>query len=188
MASGRELAEQFELEMDIPVRKMSRGMRQKLGLVLAMAHEPRLLVLDEPTSGLDPLMQATAHQLLRQWVGAGRTVFLSSHSLGEVEQICDRVAIVRAGRLVANSTLAELQHQAGHRVVIHWPSQSVARDLCCPPFFRELERDGRTWSALMSDGINDLLAWLARHPVDDLSVGRPDLETLFHRYYESERP
>ncbi len=185
---GRELAEQFELEMDVPVRKMSRGNRQKLGLVLAMAHEPRLLILDEPTSGLDPLMQATAHQLLRQSARAGRTVFLSSHSLGEVEQICDRVAIVRAGRLVANNTLAELQKQAGHRVVIHWPDESAARGLSCPDFFREVQREGRTWSAIMTGDINDLFSWLAHHSVDDLSVGRPDLETLFHQYYESEQP
>src|SRR5580765_3539907 len=93
MRSGRELAERFDLDLRVKVREMSRGMRQKLGLILALAHSPRLLVLDEPTSALDPLMQQELRALLVKMAAKGHTVFFSSHSLGEVEELCDRVAI-----------------------------------------------------------------------------------------------
>src|SRR5262245_27893109 len=110
---GMDLAQRFELDMTVKVRNMSRGMRQKLGLILAMAHQPRVLVMDEPTASLDPLMQVRLHEHLREQSRQGHTVFFSSHSLSEVEQLCDRVAIVRDGRLVADSTLDELRRQAG---------------------------------------------------------------------------
>src|SRR5262245_43541117 len=97
VGAGRQLAEKFALDLRVKVRDLSRGMRQKLGLILALAHSPRLLVLDEPTSALDPLMQQVLHDLLRQLAAAGHTVFFSSHSLSEVEQLCDHVAIVRDG-------------------------------------------------------------------------------------------
>src|SRR6058998_117085 len=122
--SGRELAEKFDLDLRVKVREMSRGMRQKLGLILALAHSPRLLVLDEPTSALDPLMQQVLHELLRQLAAAGHTVFFSSHSLGEVEQLCDRVAIVRDGELVADESLAALRDRAGHDLTIRWQDQA----------------------------------------------------------------
>ena len=112
--SGRELAGTFDLDLRVKVRDMSRGMRQKLGLILALAHAPRLLVLDEPTSALDPLMQEVLHDHLRHLAASGHTVFFSSHSLGEVEQLCDRVAIVRDGALVADESLAALRDRAGH--------------------------------------------------------------------------
>ena len=104
-AAGADLAERFQLELDLPVRKMSRGTRQKLGLVMALAHKPRLLILDEPTSGLDPLMQVELAKCLRELAAVGHTVFFSSHTLSEVEALCDRVAIVRKGRIIADETL-----------------------------------------------------------------------------------
>src|ERR1044071_6944593 len=124
--SGRELAETFALDLRVKVREMSRGMRQKLGLILALAHAPRLLVLDEPTSALDPLMQELLHDSLRRLAGAGHTVFFSSHSLGEVEQLCDRVAIVRDGEIVADESLAALRDRAGHDVTIRWTEDASA--------------------------------------------------------------
>ena len=109
MPYGRELAERFDLDLRTKVRSMSRGMRQKLGLILALAHKPRLLILDEPTVTLDPLMQAEVQRLLREMAAAGHTVFFSSHTLGEVEQLCDRVAMIRDGQLVADESLAALR-------------------------------------------------------------------------------
>ena len=109
---GTELAERFDLEPDLPVRKMSRGNRQKLALVLALAHRPQVAILDEPTSGLDPLMQNVLMEYMREMVNEGRTVFFSSHTLSEVETSCERVAIIRDGVIVACDELETLRRHA----------------------------------------------------------------------------
>jgi ABC-2 type transport system ATP-binding protein len=114
--SGRELASYFELDLTVRVRSMSRGMRQKLGLILALVHEPSLLVLDEPTSSLDPLAQDRLYRRLRALAERGHTVFFSSHVLSEVQDLCDRVAIVRSGVLVADETLETLRSRAKREV------------------------------------------------------------------------
>ena len=113
-----DLVERFEIELDRPVRDLSKGNRQKIGLLLAFAHEPELVVLDEPTSGLDPLMQEQFHQLLRELVGEGRTVLLSSHVLDEVQRVADRVTVIREGRVVVTDTIAALQAQVPRRVTL----------------------------------------------------------------------
>jgi ABC-2 type transport system ATP-binding protein len=165
---------------------MSRGMRQKLGLLLALAHHPRLLVLDEPTASLDPLMQETLREYLREQAGNGATVFFSSHTLSEVEQLCDRVAIVRDGRLVANEPLEALRRRAGHEVTIRWRDATHARTLTAPPCLSDLRRDDSTWHGLLAGPVEDLLRWLAPQSVDDLTIRRPDLDTLFRRFYQTE--
>ncbi|MGD9723424.1 MAG: ABC transporter ATP-binding protein [Pirellulales bacterium] len=182
LAYGGELAERFALDLSTKVRNMSRGMRQKLGLILALAHRPRLLILDEPTVTLDPLMQAEVQRLLREWSVAGHTVFFSSHTLGEVEQLCDRVAMIRKGQLVANESLETLRRRAGHEVTIRWRDAQAAATTP-PEFLRLHERVELTWSGTIQGGVDELISWLAGRPIDDLAVGRPDLETLFRQYY-----
>lgn len=180
---GRVLAERFELEMDVAARKMSSGMRQKLGLVLALAHRPKLLILDEPTSGLDPLMQETLAALLRERAAEGVTVFFSSHTLSEVETLCDRVAIVRTGRLVADESIDALRRRARRDVTIVFRDEDAAAQNEPPEFLTVVDRYGPTWRGEM-DGTADTLArWAAAHPVEDLSIGPPDLETLFRQFY-----
>ena len=182
---GRQLAEQFDLDLSVLVRSMSRGMRQKLGLILVLAHKPRLLMLDEPTSSLDPLMQAQLHQHLRSMAAAGHTVFFSSHTLSEVELLCDRIAIIREGILVANATLDELRVRAGHVVSIRWKDE-LAASHTDPPAFLDLQtRERLTWTATLQGPVQDLMAWLSARPIDDLTITRPDLEMLFRQYYES---
>lgn len=183
-SSGRELADTFNLDLRVKVRDMSSGMRQKLGLILALAHSPRLLVLDEPTSALDPLMQQVLHDLLRRRATAGHTVFFSSHSLGEVEQLCDRVAIVRDGELVANESLAALRDRTGHDVTIRWNDESQARSLAPPDFLKLTRREGALWQGTLDGPAHQLVDFLADKPVEELSIGRPDLESLFRRFYQ----
>jgi ABC-2 type transport system ATP-binding protein len=186
---GDQLAQRFRLDLGTKVRNMSRGTRQKLGLVLAMAHRPRLLVLDEPTTSLDPLMQDELRNLLRCWAKAGHTICFSSHTLSEVEQLCDRVAILREGRLVADATLEELAKQSRREVVIRWQNAADAEQP--PPAFLELEqRDGHSWTCLLAGATMDLVRWTAAQPIEDLTIGPPDLEALFRRYYlqENGRP
>ena len=181
---GRKLAERFDFDLRVKVRDMSLGTRQKLGLILALVHSPRLLVLDEPTSALDPLMQRVLHDLLRERAKAGHTVFFSSHSLGEVEQLCDRVAIVRDGELVANESLHALRDRAGHSVTIRWRDESHARAITPPSFLKLTRREGAVWQGTLDGPAHQLVDFLAGNPVEELGIGRPDLESLFGRFYQ----
>ena len=181
---GRDLAERFSLDMAVPVRKMSRGMRQKLGLLLALAHEPRLLILDEPTASLDPLMQEVLLCHLRTLAGKGHTVFFSSHTLSEVERLCDRVAILREGRLVADETLETLRGRARRRFTIRWVHVKDAAGVKPPAFLAVDERRNRTWDGSLTGQTPQLVRWAATQPIEDLTIGHPDLDSLFRRYYE----
>lgn len=182
---GLALCERFDLETEVRVRSMSRGMRQKLGLVLAFAHEPQLLILDEPTSALDPTMQRTLYDYLRERTAAGTTVFFSSHSLSEVEGLCDRVAILRKGRLVADETLHALRERAGRTVTLRWRDAESAKAQA-PEFLTLKTRQGRDWTATLSGPVTDLVRWSAEQPLDDMTIGKPDLDSLFHAYYEDQ--
>ncbi len=124
-----ELADRFDLELDRPIRALSKGNRQKVGLVQAIMGEPELLVLDEPTSGLDPIVQHQVHMLMREVAAEGRTVFLSSHVLAEVGQVADRVGLIREGRVVAVERIAELRRRSVHLVDASFPARSTLRPL-----------------------------------------------------------
>lgn len=183
---GRGIAELLGLDLTVRVRSMSRGTRQKLGLVLALAHSPRLLILDEPTGGLDPIVQDRLRGHLKRLAGSGHTVFFSSHTLSEVEDLCDRVAIVRDGRIVAQETLLTLRQHAGHEVTIRWKSGDAAG--AAPPEFLTIEsREDHTWRASLKGAVRPLVDWLAGREIEDLHIGPPDLDRLFRRYYEKER-
>ena len=117
-AFREELVERFGVPLDRPIRELSKGNRQKLGIVQAFMHKPELLVLDEPTSGLDPILQEEFRLLLRQTAAAGRTAFLSSHSLDEVQHVADRIGIIRSGRLIDVDSVASLRERALRHVRI----------------------------------------------------------------------
>lgn len=188
VARGRELADVLELDLSVKVRQMSRGMRQKLGLILSMAHDPKVLILDEPTTALDPLMQDRLRKLLRARAEAGATVFFSSHTLAEVEELCERVAIVKKGLIVADSTLSQLRAQAVHEVSIVWKQGSVPAQV--PTCLRLTTQNAEQWhGALASESerdLRELLAFVASQQVADISISRPDLETIFMRYYNDD--
>ena len=187
MAAGVDLAERFDLDLTTKVREMSRGMRQKLGLILALAHNPRLLVLDEPTASLDPLMQVMLQEHLRRLALAGHTVFFSSHSISEVEKLCDRIAIIREGAIVADESLEKLRLRAGHEVTIRFKDTSTAADIVPPPILEVEQRGDITWRGMLSGPVDELIAWLANHPIEDLRIDRPELDTLFRRFYTRDR-
>jgi ABC-2 type transport system ATP-binding protein len=182
-AAGRELSAQFRLEMNLRVREMSRGMRQKLGLILALAHRPRLLVLDEPTSGLDPLMQDILMDLLRQRAAQGATVFFSSHTLSEVEQLCDRIAIVRDGEVVVDDSLDVLRRKARREVTLLFSTEETAQQVPVPEFLALDSRYGRRWHGELTGAPSVLIQWAAAQLLDDLEIGPPSLENLFRAYY-----
>jgi ABC-2 type transport system ATP-binding protein len=185
MPAGLALAERFRLETGVRVRQMSRGMRQKLGLILALAHRPRLVVLDEPTSGLDPLMRQALAACLRELAADGHTVFFSSHTLSEVEQLCHRVAIVRQGRVVADETLASLRSRARRQVTLVFRDAEAARDLQPPPWLTLRERQADRWQCELVGTAEQLIGWLAGQPIRDVTIGPPDLESVFHEFYST---
>ncbi len=184
LAPGRALAEQFVLDLTVAVRKMSRGMRQKLGLILALAHRPRLLILDEPTVSLDPLMRQHLMRHLQALASAGHTVFFSSHTLSEVDRLCDRVAIVRDGRIVADESLEALRAGAKREVTIRWARDVNPRDVNVPEILEIHHRQDRLWQGTLSGPVPVLVCWLDNQPIEDLAIGHPDLESLFRRYYD----
>ena len=185
MGAGRDLAERFRLDLTVKVRKMSRGMRQKLGLILALVHEPKVLILDEPTASLDPIMQERLSECLRAFASRGHTIFFSSHTLSEVEQLCDRVAILRDGRLVADEPLAALRQRARREVNIRWKRGSPLPE--APPAFLDLrERYDRQWRCVLTAPVPELVEWVGHQPIEDMTIGQPDLEQLFRSYYREE--
>jgi ABC-2 type transport system ATP-binding protein len=181
---GRDLWDRFELDPEVRVRQMSRGMRQKLGLVLALVHEPKLLILDEPTAGLDPLMQDVLYGCLHEAVARGKTVFFSSHRLSEVEHLCSRVAIIREGRIVADEPLETLRARAAREVKLQFADAEAADRAEAPAFLKVRERTGARWQCDLTGDTPALIRWMASQPIADVTIGPPDLESLFRRFYE----
>ncbi len=183
---GRTLAERFQLDPTVPARKMSKGMRQKVAIIVTLAAEPKLLILDEPTSGLDPLMQDTLADCLRERAARGDTVFFSSHTLSEVEQLCDRVAIVREGRIVADETLDALRTQATREVIVEFPDEAAATQTAPPNFLQVHRRHRKRWTAELRGPAGALTEWAAARHVADLTIAAPNLESLFRRFYRND--
>jgi len=181
-----ELAERFELELDRPVKSLSRGNRQKVGIVQAFMHQPDLLVLDEPTSGLDPLVQQTFNELLQQVRARGRTVFLSSHVLPEVQHVADRVALLREGRLVLAETVETLRERAFARVEVTFEEPPPAAAFAGLPGVRELERHGSTIVFALEGEADPLVKVLAGYHVRTLDSHEADLEDVFLSLYRSD--
>lgn len=183
MTTGLSLSDEFDLPPDLRVRAMSHGMRQKLGLILALAHRPRVVVLDEPTTALDPLMQEKLFERLRALTREGHTVFLSSHTLSEVERLCDHVAILRQGRMVADETLSALRTRAGRAVSIVWKPSAAPASIAPPSCLAVSDAADRRWEGLLAGPVMDFIQWCASQPIEDVSIGQPDLGAVFRSYY-----
>ncbi len=178
------LADRFDLDLARRVREYSSGMKQKLGLIQALMHRPKLLVLDEPTNALDPLVRVTLFEELRAARDEGRTVLFSSHTLAEVEQLCDDVAILRNGLLMEQATVEALRSRAGRSVRLRFetPPEVV------PEALKVTHQNNRELSGVWSSKPSGLLSWLASLSLSDVVIGPPRLEDLFMTYYErSER-
>jgi ABC-2 type transport system ATP-binding protein len=182
-AYAETLIERFGVVADRPIRELSKGNRQKVGLVLAFMHRPELLILDEPTSGLDPLVQNEFEQLVRETAGEGRTVFLSSHELDEVQRLAQRVAIIRSGQLIATDTVERLRSGTPHKLEVTFATPIDTA------LFAEVDgvtvtgcHDARV-SLEVTGPVAAVLEMIApRHPVDLVSR-HATLDELFLDYY-----
>ena len=181
IAHGLRIAERLGLPTGVPVRSMSRGTRQKLGIVLAFAHRPSVVILDEPATSLDPPTALQVESLVEETAHSGGAVLFSSHTLSEVERVSSRVAILRAGRVVRDVTLAELKNAAQRIAVVEWntPPETLA-----PRGFEVFARDNCRWSLRFNGSARPLLEWLKAFDVADISVGPPDLEAVFRGHYD----
>jgi len=177
----KELIARFDLDVDKKVRAYSKGNRQKVLLIGALMCRPDLLVLDEPTAGLDPLMEQEFRRTVAEAKERGQTVFLSSHILSEVEAVCDRVAILREGRLVELGTLAEMRHLSSLLVEVTFAGP--APDLSGVPGVRSLRRDGRVAHMDVLGPVDPLLKALGDYEVTELLSREPSLEELFLSLY-----
>lgn len=184
-AEIRRIADRFELDLGRTYREYSRGNKQKLALLVAFMHRPELFILDEPTSGLDPLNQQQFHELVRESTARGATVFLSSHVLSEVEQLCDRAGIVREGRLVALAPLAELRAAKEREVAITFASPPPVERINATEGITVLEAAGHRMRCRVRGSLAPLIATLRDAEVLDLVTHEPTLEEAFLSFYSA---
>lgn len=185
-AYARELCERIDLDPSREAKGLSSGNRRKVGLVGALMAKPELLVLDEPTGGLDPLVQAEFQALVDEARDEGRTVFLSSHVLSEVQRLADRVIVIRRGRTVAAGTVDDLRRAARQPFTAWFAGEPPVDELRALPGVGELEVRGREVSGIVEGRPGPLLAVLGRHDVEHLLLPEPDLEQAFLRLYDDD--
>ncbi|HEX3331890.1 MAG TPA: ABC transporter ATP-binding protein [Gaiellales bacterium] len=181
-----ELAERFDASLDRPIRDLSTGNRQKIGLIQALMHRPELLILDEPIAGLDPLVQRNFHELLRRVRAEGRSVFLSSHTLSEVDRVADRVAILRQGRLVVVDRLEHLRALAVRRLDIEFVHPPDPAEFRAIPGVRTVETAGTLLHVSFEGSADAVVKAAAAHEVLSIRSREDELEEIFLRYYQED--
>ncbi len=177
------LTDRLELDLTRKIRNLSRGNKQKVGLVQAFMARPELLILDEPTGGLDPLMQQEFYRLVLEAKDEGQTIFLSSHVMAEVERIADRVGIIREGRLVLDEDVATLKARALRQLEIHFGEPVSLSDFQGVAGVREMSVEGNELKCTVAGSVDELIKAAARFEVLNVSSQEPDLEDIFLDYY-----
>lgn len=180
----RSLSERLEFDLSKKVRSYSTGNKRKLGLILALMNHPDLLILDEPSSGLDPLMQQTFYQLMREARAEGKTIFLSSHILSEVQAICDRVGILRGGRLQAVQRVSELTRADFRHVTLRLRDAAPSGLLANISGVSEVKTEGKQVQLQLAGDFDPLLRALNGNYVEDIEIQEPTLEEIFLKYYD----
>ncbi len=180
------LVERLDLDPSRRFKEYSKGNKQKVGLVIALQHRPDLLILDEPTSGLDPLVQQAFFTILREATGAGTTTFLSSHILSEVEKSCDRVAIIREGRLVRTGTVDALRDLAHHQVELRFAGPVPEAEFRSLPGVSDVVADDHVLRLRVSGPITPVVRAAAHHELLDFVSREPSLEETFLAQYGRE--
>jgi len=184
-----ELAERLNLNLDRRVRTLSKGNRQKVGVLYAFQHQPEVLILDEPTIGLDPLVRQVVLELIREAAQAGTTVLLSSHDLSEVAAVCGRAAILREGRLNELAPISKIVQQGRRRLKIWFSERTKVPSLPVDKLagVRLIQQESETLHLAYQGSIDPVLKWLAQYPVDRISTPQTSLEEAFIQYYNKGR-
>jgi ABC-2 type transport system ATP-binding protein len=180
----KDLVARFDVEMKRPLKGYSKGMRQKIGIVLAFMCDPQVLILDEPTSGLDPLLQKVFNEFLLEEQARGKTIFMSSHIMSEVEKVCHRIAVIRKGELVTVEEVETLREKAGQRVTVEFGGPVTEEELSRIPGVSMVRKSNGHYQFNVSGSMDPLIKALSRHEVIRLQVEEAPLEEVFLKFYE----
>ena len=182
LTKAYELMERFELNPQGKIKKMSKGMKQKIGIICAFMHDPELLILDEPSSGLDPLMQNRFIELVLEEKQHGKTIFMSSHIFEEIERTCDRTAMIKDGRLISIEELQTLKASKHKTYQITFATQELVEQFMDEGFECK-QVESNVIKVVPRNNLNYLLATLSRYDIIDLDITKPTLEELFLHFY-----
>ena len=182
LTKAYELMERFELNPQGKIKKMSKGMKQKIGIICAFMHDPELLVVDEPSSGLDPLMQNRFIELVLEEKQRGKTIFMSSHIFEEIERTCDRTAMIKDGRLISIEELQTLKASKHKTYQITFATQELVEQFMDEGFECK-QVESNVIKVVPRNNLNYLLATLSRYDIIDLDITKPTLEELFLHFY-----
>ncbi len=180
-----ELATRLDCKLNRKFKTLSRGNKQKVGLIAALMNRPELLILDEPTSGLDPLIQAEFNKIILEHKSKGGTVFISSHILGEVQETCDQVAFIRSGKLILNKPLLEVTKGMPKEIRIISKDKSLKATIRLLKGIQKLKSAGPVISFTYQGDLHALLNVLSKHKIEDLVIQDADLEEIFMQYFET---
>ena len=180
----KDLVARFDVEMKRPLKGYSKGMRQKIGIVLAFMCDPQVLILDEPTSGLDPLLQKVFNEFLLEEQARGKTIFMSSHIMSEVEKVCHRIAVIRKGELVTVEEVETLREKAGQRVRVEFGDPVTEEELTRISGVSMVKKSNGHYQFNVSGSMDPLIKALSRHEVIRLQVEEAPLEEVFLKFYE----
>lgn len=182
-----ELARRFNLDVHKRIGSLSKGNKQKVGIIQAFMHQPDIFILDEPTDGLDPLMQDEFYKLIRETKKLGSTFFISSHNLNEVRKICDRVAIIREGKLVSEKRISELTLESSQTFDITFDGKSPSPELRKLKGIKILHSGGNSISLQTRGNLGPLFKILSKYTISQLSTKELNLEEEFMKYYEKDK-
>lgn len=180
----RELSKLLNAELDKKLGELSRGNRQKIGIIQAFMHQPQILILDEPSSGLDPLMQEVFYKLVNDAKARGACIFMSSHIMSEVQKICDRVGIIRSGKLVGEEDMSKLAKKAAQTFDITFADKAPASELQKIPGVKVEHKDHGKVTLHINGKLSPLFSVLARHDVINIDARNLDLEDYFLKFYQ----
>jgi ABC-2 type transport system ATP-binding protein len=181
----KDLLERFDVEMKRPLKGYSKGMRQKIGVVLAFMCDPEVLILDEPTSGLDPLLQRTFNEFLLEEQARGKTIFMSSHIMSDVEKVCQRVAVIRQGEIVTIEEVETLRQKAGQRVIVEFGDPVSADEVAQMPGVSMVTSHNHAYHFNVSGSMDALIKAISHHEVQRLQAEEAPLEEVFLKFYEN---
>lgn len=181
---AQELAQRLQLDTTRKIEDLSFGNKKKVGIIQALMHEPQVLILDEPTAGLDPLMQSIFFDLLKELQQKGTTIFFSSHYLSEVQKLCNRVAIIKEGRLIKIESMEDLHAKQFKKVHLH--SQNKWEQKVHLEGVLQEHLTDNSYDFIYNGHTRDLLQQLVQIPFDDVTIEEPSLEEIFMHYYEKE--
>lgn len=179
-----ELAKRLDCNLDYKFKRLSRGNRQKIGLIAALMHRPELLILDEPTSGLDPLIQSEFNKIILEHKQAGGTTFISSHVLSEVQEICDTVSFIRDGKLITTEPITDIVRESPKDISVTTTNKELLNKLKKLSGFSIIDIRGNVVRGTFSGDINELIKLLSKYRVDNFSLSDVELEVAFMKYYK----